>query len=190
MRSRLLAFSVVFLLPAVALASEEAAGHESNLFWHALNLALILGVIIYFARSPIQSFMADRRQSIEQSIESAKRELESAEARLAECNARVNSLDREIEEIRNAVRAQAESERDRLIADARTAAERIRRDAALAVEQEGRRAREELRDEAAEIAVRLAGDLLKRQVGDTDRARLVDEFVANLESPGRPAARS
>lgn len=190
MRARLLVFAFSLLAPAAAFAAEEAGGHGSDFFWHAVNLALIVGVVVYFARSPIQAFMAERRQSIEQNLETAKSELESAEARLAECNARVDSLDREIEEIRGAVRAQAETERDRLLADARVAADRIRRDAVIAVEQEGRRARDELREEAAEIAVRLAGDLLKRQVGDADRARLVDEFVASIESSPVTTARS
>jgi F-type H+-transporting ATPase subunit b len=191
MRARAAVFAFAVLLPAIAFAEEHAGGgHEGNLLWHAINLALVVGVIVYFARSPIQAFMADRRSSIESNLAAAKRELDAAEARLAECNARVNSLDREIAELRASVQAQAESERDRLLADARAAAERIRRDAALAVEQEGRRARDELRDEAAEIAVRLAGDLLKRSVGDADRARLVDEFVASVESSPAPTARS
>jgi F-type H+-transporting ATPase subunit b len=177
-------------LAAIALAEEHGGGHEGNLLWHAVNLALVLGVIVYFARAPLRTFMAERRSSIETNIATAKRELEAAEARLAECNARMASLDREIDEIRTAVRTQAETERDRLLADARAAADRIGRDAAIAVEQEGRRARNELRDEAAELAVRLAGDILERQVGDVDRARLVDEFVANVGSAREPAARS
>jgi hypothetical protein len=41
------------------------------------------------------------------------------------------------------------------------------------------------------MAVRLAGDLLKRQVTDSDRARLVDEFVERVESsPPATATRS
>lgn len=189
MAGRIAAFAFALLAPGAALAASESAG-ASTLIWHGVNLLLLLGVLVYFARSPIQSFMAERRSSIEENLESARRELESAEARLADCKTRVDSLDREIEEIRSAVRAQAESERDRLLADARAAADRIRRDAQLAVEQEGRRARDLLREEAAEMAIRLAADLLKRQVGDADRARLVDEFVASIESPRGPAARS
>jgi F-type H+-transporting ATPase subunit b len=186
------AWSMCLLLaPAVARAAEEGGAHgESTFVWHALNLILILGVIAYFARNPIRAFMADRRQTIEQGIEAAQRELAAAESRLAECNQRLAALDREVEEIRGAVRAQAESERDRLLADARSAAERIRRDARLAVEQEGRRAREELRAESADLAVRLAAEMLQRQVGDADRARLVDEFVESIESPPATAARS
>lgn len=176
------------LAPAIAFAEEEGGGHGGHLVWHLANLALVIGVIVYFARAPIRTFMAERRQSIEAGIESARAELAEAERLLAECNQRIASLDREVEGIRNTVRAQAENERERLLADARAVAERIRRDAQLAVEQEARGARESLRNEAAEMAVRLAGDLLKRQVTDGDRSRLVDEFVERVESSPPAAA--
>jgi F-type H+-transporting ATPase subunit b len=179
------------LTPALATASEEGGGHQSELFWHAINLALVLGVIFYFARSPVRTYMAERRQSIEDGLEAARQGLAEAERQLAECSGRMTSLDHEVEEIRRSVRAQAENERERLLADARVLAERIRRDAHAAVEQESRRARQQLRNEAAEMAVRLAGDLLARQVTDSDRARLVDEFVERVESsPPATATRS
>jgi F-type H+-transporting ATPase subunit b len=180
----------VSLAPALAFASEESGGGSGNLIWHLANLALVLAVIIYFARTPIRTFMAERRQNIETGIESARRDLAEAEQRLAECNQRIASLDREVEGIVAAVRAQAETERERLLADARSAAERIRRDAQLAVAQEARSARQALRNEAAEMAVRLAGDLLKRQVTDSDRSRLVDEFVERVETSPPAANRS
>ncbi len=181
---------LLVLAPALAFASEEGGGHESKLLWHAINLALVLAVLIYFARTPVRTYMAERRLNIEAGIEAARRGLADAERQLAACNERLASLDHEVEEIRRSVRAQAEHERERLLADARVAAERIRRDAQIAVEQESRRARQELRNEAAEMAVRLAGDLLKRQVTDSDRARLVDEFVERVESSPAATTRS
>ena len=183
-RLRLVAPALFLLLePALAIASEEGGGHESKLFWHAINLVLALGVIGYFARTPVRTYMAERRQNIEAGIEAARRQLAEAERQLAACDERMTALDHEVEEIRRSVRAQAESERERLLADAHVLAERIRRDAHAAVEQEARSARQQLRNEAAEMAVRIAGDLLKRQVTDSDRARLVDEFVEHVGSP-------
>jgi F-type H+-transporting ATPase subunit b len=185
---------LVSVAPIVAGAAEVAGGaedaHHGSSLWHYLNLALIVGAIVYFARTPIRTYMAERRQSIEAGLIAAQRELDEAQHRLAECNARVAALDREVESIQRAVRTQAEQERDRLLADARAAAERIRRDAGIAVEQEARRAMDQLRDEAAEMAVRLAGELLARQVTDADRARLVDEFVERVETSPAAAARS
>ena len=51
------------------------------------------------------------------------------------------------------------------------------------VEQELRRAREQLRDEASALSIQLASELLRAQVTDTDRDRLLDEFTAKIEQP-------
>jgi F-type H+-transporting ATPase subunit b len=185
-RAAALALAAVTLAPAAARAAAEAEGHGGGgWFWHAVNLAALVAVLVYFGRAPVRAFLAERRQTIEEGIEGARRELAAAEGRLAECRQRMDTLDRELDGIRRVVREQAESERDRLLADARAAAERIRRDAAAAAEQELRHAREQLREESAELAVRLAGELLRSQVTGTDRSRLLDEFVEQVErSPG------
>ena len=169
----------VALAPGLALASEHESG--ATLLWHGINLLIVLGVIGYFARTPLRAFLAERRQKIEEGIEAARAELADAERRLAECRERVASIDRTLEAIRSEVRGQAEREGERLLAEARASAERIGRDAAAAVEQELRRAREQLRGEAAELSVRLAGDLLRGRLTDADRTRLVDDFVERVE---------
>jgi F-type H+-transporting ATPase subunit b len=175
---------LVALAPALAWAANADEGRESHgsLVWHAFNLLLILGVIVYFGRAPIRTFLHTRRRQIEEGIESARQELAAAEQRLAECRSRAERLEQELDDIRRVVREQAEAESERLLGDARAAAERIRRDAVAAAEQEVRRARESLRDEAVELAVHVAGELLERNVGDADRTRLLDDFVQRVES--------
>ena len=75
----------------------------------------------------------------------------------------------------------AEEESERILAKAREAAARIKSDALEATSQELLRARRELRAEAAGLAVELAGEILKEQVGDADRQRLLDEFITRVE---------
>ena len=174
------------LAPAVASAAAGGDEHGSGLttfVWHSVNLLLLIGVLVYFARGPIASFLNDRRAKIEDGIHSAGRELAEAERKLAVCEQRLASLDEEIAGIRSAVQRQAEGERDRLLAEAHGTAERIRRDAVAAVEQEVRHARTQLRAETVDLAVQLAGELLRSQVGDADRTRLVDDFVQRIEAP-------
>jgi len=176
---------LVLLAPTVALAAER---HESapSFFWHLLNLLLLVLVLVYFARSPLRTFFAERRQTISEGIREARQELAAAEQGLAECRARADALDAELDAIRRTVRQQAEGERDRLLAEARQTAERIRRDAGTAAEQEVRRARQSLREEVVDLSVKIAGDLLHAQVDEGDRSRLVDDFVQRVES--RPGA--
>jgi F-type H+-transporting ATPase subunit b len=180
----------VIVLPAPALA-EGGAGEGQSLIWHAVNLALLLGVLLYFLRAPIRGFFATRRRDIEQNLERAQAVLREAEQRLAEWKGRLSRLDAEIQEIRRLAQERAEIEGRQILADAEAAAARIRRDGAAAVAQEERRARDALRREAADLAIELAGEILRREVTDSDRVRLAEEFIGRMEAPpGTPAGRS
>jgi hypothetical protein len=85
---------------------------------------------------------------------------------------------------RATARERAEQERARILEDARAAAERIRSDARAAVDQELRRARARLREETSDLSIQLAGELLRRELGERDRERLIDDFVAGVERGG------
>ncbi|MEN8182578.1 MAG: F0F1 ATP synthase subunit B [Myxococcota bacterium] len=190
--------SLPVVLALVLASAAHASGGDSredelevvfDMVWHAVNLALLVGVIVYFGRRPIQAYFAERRDGIRQSLESSTRLLEEAEARLAEWQGRLDRLDGEIEEIRTATHRLAEAERERILADARASAERVRQDAAAAVDQEVRRARAVLREEAADLSVDLAERMLRDQVRDEDRTRLLDEFVERVgRAPSQPDA--
>jgi F-type H+-transporting ATPase subunit b len=190
--SRWIALAAALLVPAVAAASGgEGEGHGGGSpYWHAFNLIVLIAVLVYVGRKPIQEFFAGRRREIEANLQRSAALLSDAEARLGEWNQRMQRLDAEIDEIKLRSKERAETERQRILADATTAAERIRRDAGAAIDHETRRAREELRKEAAQLALDLAGDLLRQRMNDQDRARLVDEFIQKVEAPKAASAGS
>ncbi len=193
MIARLAILAVALLAPGVALAEE--GGHEGGglgtLLAHAFNFLLLLGVLIYALRKPLSQFFANRRRAIQEDLRRAGALLADAQARLAEWEGRIARLDAEVAAIQSASRERAEAERGRIVEEARLAAERIRRDAQAAIEQEARRAREALRGEAAELAVELATKLVREQVTEADRTRLLEEFVGRVQqgAAGAPAAR-
>jgi F-type H+-transporting ATPase subunit b len=181
-------------LSAMAIASPAyAAGGEApttmDMLWQAFNLALLLGVIFYFARRPVQNFFSDRRDGIKSDIEKATELLRSAEARHSEWQGKITELEGELDDLRSSTRRRAEEERENIIAAALDTAERIKRDAVAAVDQELRRAHSELHEEAANLAVDLADRILRGQVDERDTDRLVDEFITRVEpaTNGRPA---
>ncbi len=182
------ALAAALLLPSTAFAAEGAALGE--LLWQSFNLALLVGIVVYFARTPLRQLMETRRTQIEGELEQARADLDRAESQLSEWQQRMNALDRELDEIRVAVRAQAEGERDRIIADAEAGAVRIRANASAAVEQETRRARDLLRTEGAELALSRAGDLIQERITERDRDRLFDEYLTRLRDLPAPDADS
>ncbi len=164
----------------VASTPASAAGAVGELLWHTFDLAVLLGIVVYFARKPIRDLMATRKTQIEGDLDQARSDLEHAESQLAQWQQRMNSLDFELEEIRAAVRAQAEGERDRIVADAEASAARITANASTAVAQEARRARDTLRTESAELALERASNLIQERITGGERDRLFDEFLTRL----------
>jgi F-type H+-transporting ATPase subunit b len=151
------------------------------MLWQALNLAILLAVLVYFARKPLQNFFAERRDQIRGDLDEAARLYEEAENRNREWQRKLADLQREVDQIRVDGRRRAEEDREAILAEAEAAAERIHRDAAAAVDHELRRAQGELRKEAALLATELAERILRERIGDADRERLIDEFITRVE---------
>jgi F-type H+-transporting ATPase subunit b len=179
----LAAFALLFAAARPAFAA-EGGEHGGSLFWQVANVLLLLAVLVYFARKPVLAFLAGRRDTIAKSLESSAELLSESERRLAEWSRKAASLEEEAESIRQAVRRAAEAERDRIIADAEVTAERIRQSARAVAERERRMAQEHLRREAADLAVELAAKMLREQVNEGDRTRLLDEFIERVEREG------
>ncbi len=183
------AFALLVVLSASpAHASDPSEGTLSSLLWPALNLAILIGVLVYFARKPLHAYFGARRSEIQGRLQSAADQLSAAEAAHTKWQRRLIGLDQELEEIRRMSRERAEAERERILADARASAERIRRDAAAAAQLELRRARETLCKEATQLAIELASERLAREVTDADRDRLIDEFIDRVGAAPGPAA--
>ncbi len=176
---------LVLLVSGVAMASgdshEDAGEVVRQTIWQAVNLALLLGVLIYVGRKPIAEFFSERRSGIQSELSEAANLLSEAERRNAKLQRRLVDLRSEIEGIKEDAGRRAEAEAERILVDARSTAERIRRDAQAAVAQELRRAQLALREEAADLALEIAARKLTEQVSDADRERLVDEFILRVE---------
>ncbi len=186
-RSAITLFS--FLLAVPAYASDQPAGGLQSFVWPAVNLVILLAVLVYFARKPLQAYFDKRRSDIAGELQSSADELATAESTYAKWQRRMIDLEGELDEIRATSRQRAEAERERIIEAARATAERVQRDATTAIELELRRAREILREEATQLAIELAGERLSREVTEADRDRLIDEFIGRIAStPGSGAS--
>jgi F-type H+-transporting ATPase subunit b len=152
-----------------------------DLIYQAGNFLLLLVVIFLLARKPVVAYFAGRRDQIKSDLEKAAALLAEAEARQSEIQARLADLESQLDEIRQLSKQRAEEESERILVRAREAAERIQSDALEASAQEVLRAQQQLRAEAAVLAVELAGEILNNEVSDADRQRLLDEFITRVE---------
>lgn len=182
----------VFLIAGVAQAAgagKTDAELTKEAMWQGFNLLLIIGLIWYFGRGAIGEFFSGRRDGIQAELTESAELLHLAEARNSELQRKLVDLESEVAGIKTTATDRAREEAARILTEAEVTAERIRTDAKAAIEQELNRAQSKLRDEAADLALQMASQKLKDNVGEADRDRLIDEFITRVEPSAEAGAR-
>jgi F-type H+-transporting ATPase subunit b len=100
-----------------------------------------------------------------------------AEKKYQEVADMLSRAKKEFEDLRETFIEEGRLERSRLIANAEKEAEKIKLQAQNTAEQEVRAARFSLRSEAAELAVELAEELLKKNITEKDMKRITKEYI-------------
>lgn len=139
----------------------------------AVNLVIFFTILYFLIRKPTREFFTERYNQIRSSIDRAAREKAEAEAKMKELDARMNRLDADIAEIKAQAGREAEAERERITAAAQAEAEKFRATAKREIESAKQNALIELRAYAAEQAVTLAEQVIRRELKPEDDANLL-----------------
>lgn len=155
---------------------------EPALAGRLLAFALWLGILVYFGRAPLQSFLTARRKGILDGLEEAKRVEAAANAKYDEYSARIENLDAEIAKLRADFERAGMEERDRMVAAAAEKAHKLHAEAHFLVQQQVKSLREELTREAIDAAVVAAEKILRERATAADQQRLADEYLSRLRA--------
>lgn len=168
-------------------SSEHDAHHSAELNYVELsgsfvNFAIWLAILVFGARAPLSEMLRNRRASVVEGMEEAKRVKEEAEAKYKEYSERIENLDAELERLREEMRRAGMEERDRIVADASKRAEKMRAEARFLIEQQMKDLRVELTREAVEAAVAAAEESLRKATSQQDQERLAQEYLGTIKS--------
>ena len=172
---------------AVAAAAEEGGGpHGAVIPWgevvkQAINFLILAAVLVYFLRKPLASFLKERSELLRKSIDDAAKARADAAEKLSAIELRTAKLTDEIARLNAKMDAEAEAEGRRLQETAAVEISRIRTQSEFAGEQEVKKAREELRREAALLSARAAEELVRKILSPEDQERLVRENIEKIE---------
>jgi F-type H+-transporting ATPase subunit b len=169
---------------AVEGETHEAAEHEEGLLpvvARLVNFAILIGTLVYLLRSPLATYLKDRGTQIRSDLINAAELKRTAAAQLEEIDRKMKALPGELEALRaqgaqeiaaeeTRIRAAAGAERDRLL-------DQARRD----IDQHVKVAERELVNHAADLAVGVAAERIKRSITDDDQRRLADRYVQQLK---------
>jgi F-type H+-transporting ATPase subunit b len=182
LRHFLLSILSILLTSAVAYAS-EAGGHEDTVklwidfAWRIFNFGILVWFLYWVAAKKIKEFFVDRRHNIKATIEEKLAEKEDTEKKFKEYSARLDKATEEIKNIFEMIKAQGQTEKEKIIEDAKKAAAKMIEDTQTRMEQELKAARNQLRAEAAELSVAMAEDLLKKNITPELHENMVKEYL-------------
>jgi len=153
--------------------------------WKFLNLGIFVIVLVIALRKfGVPEKFRDRKAAIARELARAQQERDAALAKLKEVEDRLRRLDAEVANIKQQSKREAAEERERIARLTETEMTKLSEQAAREIESAGKAARKELRRYTAEQSVRLAEEIVRREMKPEDDARLI---ANNIEELGGPA---
>lgn len=173
-------------LPALGLASEGGGGEEggSGMLWKVVNFIILVIGIGCVWKYVIKGILSKRGVDIEQAIKDAVEAKAAADRKYAEYQAKVALLEASVANVHKELRLEGEAETARMLAEASAAARRIKEQARFTADQEVKKAKLELRREAAVLAASMAEEMLLRELKGEDQDRLVKAYLEDLSAGG------
>lgn len=144
------------------------------------NLLLFVGLMYFFLRRPLGEAFRSHQDGIRRDLMLAQEERNTAVAKLEEIEARLASVDAEVEAIRTQSQKQAAAEGERIKTATEEEISKIREQARREIESASKAARAELRAYTAEQSVKLAEEMIRRDIRPEDDEHLVMDYVEEL----------
>jgi F-type H+-transporting ATPase subunit b len=179
------------ILGFLLLAAEGESGGMSRILyyldypgfeaWKFFNLFLFVALMVFALKKfNISDAFRTRGESIKAELEKARNERDAALAKLKEVEERIAGLDAQISSIKDKSKAEAAAERKRIAQTTQEEISKLSAQAQREIENAAKAARTELRRFTAQESVRLAEELIKREIKPEDDARLMAENIQEM----------
>lgn len=174
--------NTLFILAAEAHAAGEGGFginldfFETNLF----NLAILLGIIIYYAPKTLGKILGDRRRKIAEAINEAESRQRQSAQTLAEEEKKLAQAKEEAVRIVQEAEKRAEVAKQEIEAQAEVDLKRMQETAAQDLGAEQERVIGELKRRIAEQAVAQAEVDLRDRLNENTQDRLIERSIAQL----------
>lgn len=148
--------------------------------WTLIVFLCLLAILGKFAWGPIMEGLEKREQSIAAMIEEAKQGQAKAAEQLKQYEAMLAAAGEEARELVGQARKDAESAKDRILAEAQQAADHQRQRAVEDIQVAKNVALQEIAETSVDLAVNLAGRIVRQQLKAEDHSQLIREAMDHL----------
>jgi F-type H+-transporting ATPase subunit b len=168
--------------PAAAAGTEAHGGGIVDVIARAVNFAILVGTLFYFLRSPIRTYLAGRSGQIRSDLVNAAKMRQAAAAQIEEIDRKMKALPGELEALRAQGAEEIAAEEARIAAVAATERNRLLEQTRREIDVQIKIAERELVSHAADLAVGVAAERIKKNITDDDQKRLIDRYVQQLKN--------
>jgi F-type H+-transporting ATPase subunit b len=176
-------FGACLLLQAQPSESKTTETKEVSPIWAWANFAMLAAGLGYLVVKKGGPWFAARSVAIRKGIAEAEEIRAEAKARAADVDRRLAGLGAEIEALRGHARQEQAAEAERIRQQTAADLARIQEHATREIEAAGKTARVNLKRYAAQLAVDLAEQKIRRQMTPVVQSALVENFVLDLDHP-------
>jgi F-type H+-transporting ATPase subunit b len=181
-----LVITVVGCLALTAFAAETEKGPSSFKTiwmnsWRVLNFLILAYLLVRLLKKPLSSFFQESARVIREQLQGTEQSCQEAEQELQEVENRLEVLGQEIEKLQGVIGEHGERERDKIIANARQTAEQMLDKAKLEAAYSAQQAKNQLRFEVIDEAVKMAAESIRKAIESSDQERLVKEYLQDLK---------
>jgi F0F1-type ATP synthase membrane subunit b/b' len=150
--------------------------------WKFVNLAIFVAALVFLLTRKVKlgEIFKARREDIKRELAKAQQERDAALQKLKEVEERLARLDTEVTSIKEQSARESMEERERIVRSTETEITRLSEQALREIESAGKVARKELRRYTAEQSVRLAEEIVRREIKPEDDARLIQNNIEDL----------
>lgn len=149
---------------------------ETNL----INLAIVIGVLVYFGRGFLSKTLGDRSAAIAVAIKEAEQRKKSAVSALAEQQQKLAQAQGEGDKLRAAAQVAATTAKAEIVAKAEQDIQRMREAASQDLNADQARVISELRHRVAALAIQRVEAELPSRLNDSAQQQLIDRSIAML----------
>ncbi len=169
------------VLLATEAASEGGFGFNPDILEaNLINLAILIGILVYFGRGFLGKILSERRSSIEEAIRDAEQRQKQAADALAEQQQKLTQAQAEAERIRADAQQRAQALKAEIEAQAVQDVERMKAAAGQEMDAERERVIAQLRAQAVAMALERAEARVKDQLDHSAQEQLIDRSLALL----------
>lgn len=179
--------AAALLIPMAAFASGSAeSGHESGMWkgfmWQVINFAILATALYFVGKGPLKQMLKSRTETIERGISEAAKAKEASSEALSEVRAEMDLKDSRIASMIKSAEESGVKERENLIEEGRKMSQRILDQAKSNIDAELRLAKQELRAEAAAMALSEAERKIAQKLTESEHRALIEETMKKLEA--------